>query len=186
MWCLACASFGFPLCSACTRSLRPARSRLIGDVGVDAAFSHTGAAARLVHNLKYQRSEAAGKLLATSMAAHLPDDVDVLVPIPRVLSRRIGYGIDQTAVRSKEVSRLTGIPVVNALAAPPWNRRLAGAVREERVAPTFKMRSAARGRVCLVDDVCTSGSTVASAVSTLGCETVSAVVATLAIGDRVR
>jgi predicted amidophosphoribosyltransferase len=181
---LACASIGHPLCPDCVNGLRRAPSAVVGDTPVYAAFVHTGAAARLVHNLKYRRSVPAGRFLAREMAGRIPQGVDVLVPIPRDVSRRVVHGIDQTAILSRGLSLLTGIPTVKALVAPPWHKRLAGAVRDERVAPTFKMRAGVQGRVCLVDDVCTSGSTAASAVSALRCETVVVVVATLASDQR--
>jgi predicted amidophosphoribosyltransferase len=184
MLCLACASIGHPLCDLCLKGLRRAPFVVVGEIPVHAAFIHTGSAARLVHNLKYRRSAAAGRFLAMEMASRIPHGIDALVPIPRVISRRVVHGIDQTAALSESLSLLTGIPVVKALAAPFWHRRLAGAIREGRVAPTFRLRAPVRGHVCVVDDVCTSGSTVVSAVSALQCENVVAVVATLARDQR--
>ena len=153
---------------------------------VHAAFAHRGAAVQLVHNLKYRRSKAAGTFLATAMAERLPEGVDVLVPIPRVLVRRIGHGIDQTGVLAASLSKLTGIPVSNALNAPLWHRRLAGTPNRGRVASRFSNVGSISGRILLIDDVCTTGSTIVSAARALGSTEVSALVATATGPSRLR
>lgn len=180
MLCLACASVGYPLCHRCDATLRSVAPLEILGTAVHAAFAHTGAAVRLVHNLKYRRSSRAGFFLAAEMAERVPGGVDVLVPIPRVLSRRISHGIDQTSVLAACVSRLTGIRVVPLLAAPLWHRRLAGSSKGERKAPRFRVLEPMAGKVLLVDDVCTTGATIASAAEALKLEDVSALVATSA------
>ncbi len=181
MLCLACASRATVdhLCTDCHRSLRLAPIRLIGPVSVQPVFRHMGAAVRLVHNLKYRRSRQAGLLLGSLMAARLPTDATSLVPIPRVLSRRIAYGIDQTAVLASVIADICGLPIVNALGSPVWNRRSAGKDRVQRKAPGFSIREPVGPGAVLVDDVCTTGTTIVGAAEALGVE-VSSLVATSA------
>jgi predicted amidophosphoribosyltransferase len=186
MLCLACASpsFGFRLCSKCVRSLRLAPSRTVGPILVQPVFHHSGAAVRLIHNLKYRRSEQAARLLGRLMADRLPTDATVLIPVPRVLSRRIAYGIDQTSALASVVSEVSGLPVVSGLSAPLWSRRSAGKDRSQRRIPSFSGNvSPLRGAV-LIDDVCTTGATLLGAAAALDVE-LSSLVATSAGSMRI-
>lgn len=180
MPCLACAMPGWPLCDRCVVSLRRAPPSEIAGVSVEAGFRHVGAAARLVHNLKYRRSIRAGRILAAGMVSGLPSDAEALVPVPRSFVRRVTYGVDQARVLSNELSRLTGLPVVDAIGAPLWWRRQAGADREHRHAINFKRSGPVPERVVLVDDVLTTGATATSALAALGERGLSVLVATSA------
>ncbi|MEN8041646.1 MAG: hypothetical protein ABFR95_09105, partial [Actinomycetota bacterium] len=165
---------------ACVRSLRWASPAHVDRVPVEAGFAHVGAAVRLVHNLKYRRSMSAGRVLAAAMASGVPADAAALVPVPRSLARRVAYGIDQAKVLADEVAVLTGLPVVDALAAPIWWRRQAGASRGDRHPVAFRStRSLPYGAV-LVDDVFTTGATALSAIAALGSPEMSVLVATSA------
>ncbi|KAA3641304.1 MAG: hypothetical protein DWP92_01425 [Armatimonadetes bacterium] len=186
MLCLACSAPGSPLCFACEQSLQRAPGRIVGTrdlrVGVSPVFVHREAAARLVHNLKYRRSIKAGELLAAHMADLVPLDADALVPIPRVLARRVSYGIDQTTVLARLISDLTGIPVRRLLRIGVWHRRSAGLDRQHRPVPVFEIRGPISRQPVLVDDVCTTGSTVVGAALALGFSRIQAVVASSATG----
>jgi len=153
---------------------------VIQGVDVEAGFRHVGAAARLVHNLKYRRSIPAGRILAAAMISAVPSDATVLVPVPRSLVRRVAYGIDQARVLATEVARLTGLPVADALGAPLWWRRQAGASRESRHAINFQKISEIPDGAILVDDVCTTGATAMSAIAASCAEGMSLLVATSA------
>ena len=182
MLCLACASSGFPLCLVCAEGLRPALPRSVDGVPILAAFAHTGTAVQLVHNLKYRRSLGSGRWLAEHMAALVPSEADALVPLPRVLTRRVTHGIDQTVALAREMSALTHVPMVRALRAPLWHPRLAGAKRDHRQGPSFAFARPVGGKVVVVDDVCTSGATISGALAVLGAACLAAVVATSAEG----
>ncbi len=113
------------------------------------------------------------------MAERLPTTATSLVPVPRVLTRRITYGIDQTAVLARVISSISGLPVIDALASPVWNRRSAGKDRSRRQIPPFTNRRALASGAVLIDDVCTTGATVLGAVAALEVD-VSSLVATSA------
>lgn len=180
MVCLACAAIGYPLCETCTQRLRLAHPRTVGGLTVHAAYVHTGTAARLVHNLKYRGSLAAGRFLAKTMADRIPSGVHGLVPVPRARWRRIAHGVDQTAVLAGCMSDVTGLPVVDALVPPVWHRRLAGSDRKGRRPPQFGLRFAPTGVMVIVDDVCTTGLTLSSAARSLASDDLLALVATSA------
>jgi hypothetical protein len=147
---------------------------------VEAGFRHVGAAVRLVHNLKYRRSMHAGRILAAAMMSGLPADANALVPVPRSMARRVTYGIDQAAVLAVELSRLTGIAVLDALGAPLWWKRQAGASRDDRHAIDFKRRAIVPDGSVLIDDVFTTGTTAVSAIAAAGANRMSILVATSA------
>ena len=180
MLCLACAMPGWPLCDPCVASLRRAPPAEIGGVPVEAGFRHVGAAVRLVQNLKYRRSPRAGRILAAAMVSGLPADATVLVPAPRSFVRRVTYGIDQARVLATEVSKLTGLEVLDALGAPLWWKRQAGAIREDRHSIDFRRIVSVPAGAVVVDDVFTTGATVMSAIAAADARRMSVLVATSA------
>lgn len=178
MLCLACALPGWPLCDRCVASLRRAPPAVVGGICVEAGFRHVGAAVRLVHNLKYRRSIRAGRILAAAMVSGLPSEATVLVPVPRSLVRRVMYGIDQARVLAREVSSLTGLEVLDALGAPLWWKRQAGAALEDRHDIDFRRIGRVPEGAILVDDVFTTGTTAKSAINAAGTREMSVLVAT--------
>lgn len=151
------------ICPSCAHSLRPfAERRLPAGILVRSAFAHDGAARRAVHALKYQAVEHVAAAAAPVLAALVPPQTTHLVPVPRALSRRMRFGIDTAAVLADHVARLTGTPVVRGLRAPVIHvsqvrrRRMEGVQRFRQVA------AIAPGAV-LVDDVVTTGATLAAA-----------------------
>jgi len=130
-------------------------------------FVHEGPARRLVHSLKYRGVVAAAAPLAAAMVRRLPDSASMLVPVPRAWWRAMRYGVDPTAVLSAVVGRRSGLPVVQALAAPMWWRRHAGKRRVERAPVRFRQLSAVDAGAVLVDDVVTTGATVSAAARAL-------------------
>lgn len=139
-----------------------------GGIDVASGFVHDKAARRLVHLLKYQGITAAGVILATVMAGRLPSGTTALVPVPRAALRRIRYGIDPASELAHRVGAETGIEVIPALAAPFWWPSHAGGDRAARNRPRFRRISPVPAGSVMVDDVCTTGSTLASAGEVLG------------------
>lgn len=153
---------------------------LMGEIPIEAGFRHSGAAVRLVHNLKYRRSLAAGRVLAAAMVSGLQPGVTALVPAPRSLARRIVHGVDQARFLAFELGRLTGLPVIDALSAPLWWRRQAGAARQDRHMIGFRRTCEVPPDVVLIDDVLTTGMTLQSAIAVLDARRISVLVATAA------
>ena len=180
MVCLACRRLSRPrLCSACAAQLWTGPDRLIGgQLRTRAAFLHTGPARGLVHNLKYRGIEPAGLLLAEAMAPLLPRGV-ALVPLPRVDWRLLRYGIAPALLLATHLSRLTGLPVIDLLTAPPVGIDQARRSRNQRRAPMFSLRRPPPPvPLVLIDDVVTTGGTLTSARGALGEAVTQAVTAT--------
>ncbi len=179
--CLACGSWsGHPVCPSCAATLAGAPAvRLSAGLVVRPAFRHGGAARRLVHRLKYQACRGAALPLAAAMVARLPAGIGCLVPVPRARLRHWRHGVDPAAELAEALHRLTGLPVARALRAPWWWRPHAGRSRSERGAPAFAA-VALPPAVALVDDVLTTGATLAAAASALGGTVLGAVTATAA------
>ena len=143
MLCLTCTEpTGSIVCEPCASQLRLPPDMVLGNgLLVVGGFVHEGPARRLVHSLKYRGVVAAAAPLAAAMVRRLPDSASMLVPVPRAWWRAMRYGVDPTAVLSAVVGRRSGLPVVQALAAPLLWRRHAGKMCVDRARVLFRQRS---------------------------------------------
>ena len=179
MFCLGCQQLcARLLCGPCRKQLEAVAPRIVGSrLPVWSAFLHTGLARRLVHDHKYRGVAPVANLLAAAMADLLPPATAVLVPVPRVLARRIQLGIDPGVELARAISRRCHIPVVEALRAPLWRPGQAGRARAGRSPTAFGVDGAVAEAV-LVDDVVTTGGTLLAAAQALGAGVIGAVTAT--------
>ena len=108
--------------------------------------------------------------MAQAMAGCLtnwpPQEVVALVPVPMAGPRRRSRGYNQSEALARELSRLSGLRLLNGLlvrrkAAPPQARAADEAARQANVANAFavRRREDVGGPLLLVDDVMTSGAT---------------------------
>jgi ComF family protein len=134
------------------------------------------------YDAEWARAEHLGPLLASSVA-DLPD-VDVLVPVPLHAGRLRQRGFNQSLLLAKQISAAMNLPVEEQIVRTRRTQaqaRLRGADRAANVADAFAVPFADRvnGRaVVLIDDVVTTGSTLAAcaaAARTAGAVSVSAV-----------
>ncbi len=193
--CAACEEHVAPrvlFCAGCGLSVLRAGGRHDGQ---HAVFDYGGAIATAIVRFKYAgRSDLAarfGPLMARVMepvAAH----IDVVVPVPLHPLRLAERGFDQAALLAGPVA--CGLRVaygVRALArtrATPRQASLDRAARVANVASAFVCRTprlVAGRRVCLVDDVRTTGATLASCAEALRLAGASQVV-TLVLASRDR
>lgn len=168
------------MCEVCERGLRVTHDRFTEGRHVGVAFEHTGTAVRLIHNLKYRRSLAAGRFLAQAMARRVPVEATSLVPVRRSLVRRVRFGIDQAHFLAGAIADIVDVPVADVLRPPVWWSQRAGAPRSERKPVAFGASSPIADGAVLVDDVFTTGSTIASAGSAIEPAKYSSLVATAA------
>lgn len=156
----------------------PGHRRSPSGLSVVGAFRHHGSARALVHRLKYHADLGAGRILARAMANRVDAEWSCLVPVPRAILRRFRYGIDPARWLAREVGRLSGLPVVDALAPGVWWPPHAGA--KARRPPSLRLTVLPGAMAVLVDDVATTGATLDEAAVLTGAHL--ALVANVALG----
>lgn len=148
-----------------------------GLVACRALLAYEGAARELVVRLKYRNARSSLTWLAKAMADLVqPRDGPIAVTwAPTTQRRRRTRGFDQAEVLARHVAGHLGLGCVALLTREPGPPQTGRSVLERRSGPQFCVRRSAvervarlgRGAVVLVDDVITSGATMASAVAAL-------------------
>jgi ComF family protein len=171
--CAGCDEPGSWFCVACRDLCEPVRRGRL-----HAAASYGGAVARAIHRFKYRGERALaqelGALVASCVARDLAVGMVLDAVVPAVLHRERARerGYDQARLLAAVVARNTGLPLRTPLrrvrGAPP-QVTLDRAHRAENVRGAFISEAGSlRGlRIALVDDVATTGATLAAASSAL-------------------
>ncbi|MDZ7842497.1 MAG: ComF family protein [Gammaproteobacteria bacterium] len=177
-----CRACGVPvvidgLCGRCQRRPAPIAETV-------APFRYAPPVSEDIHKLKYHRKLACGRdlgtLLARELEARLPELPEVLVPVPLHWRRQFQRGFNQSVEIARPVSRILGVPIETGLvkrtAYTPPQVGLGPATRRRNLRRAFKTTGATMpASVAIVDDVITSGATVAEVARCLrraGVETV--------------
>lgn len=140
-----------------------------------AAYFFTDTSRKIVHNLKYfDRPDFAAYLMGRYVESLLGrtdffGEIDMIIPVPIHWRRRLERGYNQSLLLAREVGRRTGIPVRTDVVVrhvytvkQAW---MSQEEREENMRDVFRCRhpEELHGKhILIVDDVCTSGSTIVS------------------------
>lgn len=193
--CIHCERVGTFLCPICykeaiTPAPRQPRTDIEGVEGVIAAAIHDGAVRSAVHALKYEGVREAALPLGELMAEALRLQqwtFDLIIPIPLHFARLAERGYNQANLLAEALAPHMNCPVrADALIrtkATSSQVTLGAKERQENLADAFSANPPLPQRVLLIDDVCTTGSTLGAAAVALrraGVETVYAVTAALA------
>jgi len=138
------------------------------------AGRYSGLLKDLIVLFKYQKCEALGRDLARFAGEALSDEtklwagVQAIIPVPLHRRRLKERGFNQAAVLARELGKRGGFPALDGrlrrVRNIPPQTELDGGARRKNVAGAFGLRRAkdVAGRtVLLVDDVYTTGSTIA-------------------------
>jgi predicted amidophosphoribosyltransferase len=140
-------------------------------LGVDAwfaPFSYEGVVREVVARVKYRRVHGAVGWLADAMVGVLAPPVPLVVTwVPTTAVRRRERGFDHAALLARQVGRRLRRPVRRLLVRLPGAAQtdLRGAAR--RQGPAIEGVKTAPAQVLLVDDVATTGASLAAAAGAL-------------------
>ena len=136
-----------------------------------APYLHGGALADAIHRLKYEKREDLGAALAVLFEACAVPQSDVLVPIPLHPRRLRQRGYDQARLLADGAAKRFRLPVVPLLRRVRETGQQVGrdrTSRERSVRGAFATTGEVLGaRICLIDDVLTTGATASAAADAL-------------------
>jgi ComF family protein len=170
--CPVCGLAGPAPCASCRRALVPIGQVVDVPAGLDACvagFAFEGVGRDLVTALKYRNRRETLPWLGLVLARQVEHAVGplpaeaVIVPVPTSRRRRRARGFDQADLLAGALARHLGRPRRRLLVRYP-GRPQTGRSRSERLhGPVLGARHPCGAPVVLVDDVLTSGATLAAA-----------------------
>lgn len=174
---------GLPRSGFHRRKLNPMEERFAGIFPFERATGHflynrEGPLSILIQDMKYRRFPAIGNMLGELAATELFStgffaDAEVIIPVPMHRWKQWRRGYNQTHHIAQGVSKATGIPVSLTLRAIRSHHTQTSLSREQRLANTSGLFQVTRPEevegkhVVLLDDVCTTGSTLISSAEAL-------------------
>jgi ComF family protein len=171
--CRSPAARGDPLCRACRRSLRflsPAPVALRG-LETWAPVAYDGAARDLVKALKFRSAAGVASAMASLIVANAPAGLlaGALVPVPLHPARRRTRPFNQSALIAAALSPRAGLPVTDCLIRTGSKQTQVGRARAARLtgAGTIQADGRPPPTALLVDDVVTTGATLAACAAAL-------------------
>jgi ComF family protein len=137
-----------------------------------APLRYEGVGKEIIHALKYRGYfPVVEKIMAPMMEFVIEENsFDFVVPVPMHSSRRRKRGFNQAEVMARSVSRKINRPVSDKLEVVRRVRdqvELTAAGRRDNVRGAFRHTGRIGGKVLLVDDVFTTGSTMSECAETL-------------------
>jgi predicted amidophosphoribosyltransferase len=165
--CAACDAPGPGLCNACAPPLGDAIDFEVDGVPAFALGAYDGALRRAIVAMKRGERDPIDAFVAL-LAARAPV-IGTLVPLPTSRGRAAARGFDQSVELARRLAGAIGVPWAHVL--QKRGAAQAGRGRRARLdaAGRFRLRRGAAigGRVTVLDDVATTGATIADALGVL-------------------
>ncbi|MDE6835950.1 MAG: hypothetical protein K2J03_03210 [Muribaculaceae bacterium] len=181
------------LCSACLKSLPRTQyyrtpdnrmeERFAGLFPFDRAAGHFFYRAEaelsiIMQDLKYRRFRQLARYMGEVMGNELMtsdflNDVDFIVPVPMYFLKKARRGYNQTEEIAAGLSSVTGIPVSTSLRACRPHKtqtKLTPDERRQNLEHVFTLKAnhdLANRKIILLDDVCTTGTTLTAAAQSI-------------------
>jgi ComF family protein len=186
--CAACTLPGDHICHRCRAALKAAPlvwRRTRGALPpVFALGTYAGTLRTAVLNVKFRNRRDAARQLGDILGRKLCVSFDALVPVPLHSQRLAARGFNQAAVIAAGIGGVLHLPVIEALERCRQTEPQSALERRRRLAnvahafvPTAAAQALHAARILLVDDVVTTGATIASCARVLragGVQTISA------------
>jgi predicted amidophosphoribosyltransferase len=159
------------VCDACRATLDPAPpAPAPPDLDLwRAPFAYVGVARELVARVKYRDCRAAVPWLADAMVVALGEhDCDLVTWAPTTRARRRSRGFDHAELLGRAVAERLDRRCLELLVRTPGPAQTGRRLADRRAGPSFRpVRSIGGARVVLVDDVATTGATLAAGARAL-------------------
>ncbi|MDE2779347.1 MAG: ComF family protein [Chloroflexota bacterium] len=173
-FCDICSDPGIAgVCRPCRLQSRFSAANL---AGIRSPYLMEGTLRKAIHSFKYRNARVVADCLGTLLADYFRDNSlpgNVLIPVPLHPARLRQRGYNQSELLARVVGKASGLPVetgllARALNAPPQAGASDVNRRRTNTSGAFRCDTNASGLACvLVDDVCTTGSTLGACAEAL-------------------